>query len=117
MGVPELAAVVGTPLRIEHPAAMRVRPSPSGSPLTGADPGRARQGLAVERTRDGSTVTGRAHGVVELDVGPDDGDAVRVGVLFHRPLAELVRRRVAVLLDRHRRSSGPGPGGSWPATP
>jgi hypothetical protein len=111
VAVPELAALVGTALRIEHPAAMRVRPSPSGSPLTGADPGRARQGLAVERTRDGSTVTGRAHGVVELDVGPDDGDAVRVGVLFHRPLAELVRRRVAVLLDRHRPLQRPRPRG------
>jgi hypothetical protein len=111
VAVPELAALVGTALRIEHPAAMRVRPSPSGSPLTGADPGRARHGLAVERTRDGSTVTGRAHGLVELDVGPDDGDAVRVGVLFHRPLAELVRRRVAVLLDRHRPLQRPRPRG------
>jgi hypothetical protein len=111
VAVPELAALVGTALRIEHPAAMRVRPSPSGSPLTGADPGRARRGLAVERTRDGSAVTGRAHGVVELDVGPEGGDAVRVGVLFHRPLAELVRRRVAVLLDRHRPRQRPRPRG------
>jgi hypothetical protein len=111
VGVPELAAVVGAPLRFEHPAAMRVRPSPSGSPLTGADPGRARRDLAVERTPDGSAVTGWSHGLVELDVGPDDGDAVRVGVLFHRPLAELVRRRVAVLLDRHRPLQRPRPRG------
>jgi hypothetical protein len=111
VGVPELAAVVGTPLRIEHPASMRVCVSPSGSPLTGADPGRARRDLAVERTPDGSAVTGRAHGVVELDVGLDDGDAVRVGLLFHRPLAELVRRRVAVLLDHHRPLQRPRPRG------
>jgi hypothetical protein len=109
--VPELAAVVGTTLRIRHPATMRVRVSPSGVPLTGADPGRARRDLAVEPAPDGSAVTGRAHGVVELDVGPDGGDAVRVGLLFHRPLAELVRRRVAVLLDRHRPRQRPRPRG------
>ena len=50
VAVPELAAVVGTSLRVEHPASMRVRVSPSGSPLTG-----------------------RAHGVVELDGVPADG--------------------------------------------
>ena len=43
--------------------AMGARPSPSGSPLTGANPGRARRDLAVERTPDGSAVTGRAHEV------------------------------------------------------
>ena len=111
MAVPDLAAVVGAPLRIEHPLPMRVRLSPSGSPLTGADPGRIRRDLAVARTPDGSAVTGRAHGVVELDVGPDGGDAVRVGLLFHRPLAELVRRRVAVLLDHHRPLQRPRPRG------
>jgi hypothetical protein len=111
VGVPELAAVVGAALRIEHPATMRVRISPSGSPLTGAEPGRADRGLTVERTPDGSAVTGRAQAVVELDVGADDGDAVRVGLLFHRPLAELVRRRVAVLLDHHRPRQRPRPRG------
>jgi hypothetical protein len=111
VAVPELAAVVGTGLPIEHPATMRVRVSPGGSPLTGADPGRAGQGVAVEPTPDGSAVTGRAHGVVELDVGPDGGDAVRVGLLFHLPLAELVRRRVAVLLDHHRPRHRPRPRG------
>lgn len=111
VAVPDLAAVIGTPLRIEHPPTMRARLSPSGSPLTGADPGRIRRDLAVERTPDGSAVTGRAHGVVELDVGPDGGDAVRVGLLFHRPLAELVRRRVAVLLDHHRPLQRPRPRG------
>ena len=111
VAVPDLAAVIGTPLRIEHPLTMRARLSPSGSPLTGADPGRIRRDLAVERTPDGSAVTGRTHGVVELDVGPDGGDAVRVGLLFHRPLAELVRRRVAVLLDLHRPLQRPRPRG------
>jgi hypothetical protein len=111
VAVPELAALVGTPLPIQHPPAMRVRVSPGGSPLTGADPGRAGRGVAVEPTPDGSAVTGRAHGVVELDVGPDGGDAVRVGLLFHRPLAELVRRRVAVLLDHHRPRQRPRPRG------
>ena len=111
VAAPEVAAVVGTPLRIQHPVTMRVRASPSGSPLTGADPGRIRRDLVVERTPDGSAVTGRAHGVVELDVGPDGGDAVRVGLLFHRPLAELVRRCVAVLLGHHRPLQRPRPRG------
>jgi hypothetical protein len=88
-----------------------------GSPLTGADPARVRRGLAVERTSDGSVVTGWAHGLVELDVGPDDGDAVRVGVLSTGRWPSWCGGAWPSCSTVTARSSGPGPEGSWPATP
>jgi hypothetical protein len=109
--VPTLAAVRGEPLHIEHPATMSVRPSPSGSLLTGADPGDHADHLVVTSTPDGSEITSSAHGLAEMDVGSADGDAVRVGLFFHSPISELVRRRVAVILDHHRPRQRPAPRG------
>ena len=100
--VPKLAAVMAEPLSIEHPPDMLVRPSPSTSPLTGADPGGHHDHMIVTPTPVGSEIRSSVHGLVEIDVGPKDADAVRIGLFFHLPIAELVSRRVAVILDHHR---------------
>jgi hypothetical protein len=99
--VPKLAAVMAEPLSIEHPPGMLVRPSPSTSPLTGADPG-GHDHMIVTPTPVGSEIRSSVHGLVEIDVGPKEADAVRIGLFFHLPIAELVSRRVAVILDHHR---------------
>ncbi len=100
--LPRLAAPVGQSLLIEHPAAMSVRSCPADSLLTGADTGGRSGHLRIEPTPDGSELTSSAHGLVEVEVGTGDADSVRIGLLFHLPLAELVRRRVGVILDHHR---------------
>ena len=100
--VPKLAAVMAEPLSIEHPPGMLVRPSPSTSPLTGADAGGHHDHMIVTPTPVGSEIRSSVHGLVEIDVGPKDADAVRIGLFFHLPIAELVSRRVAVILDHHR---------------
>jgi hypothetical protein len=100
--VPKLVAVVGEQLHIEHPTAMSVQRSPSQSPLTGVQPGGRHEHLAVAPTSYGSAVTSSSHGLVELDVGSRGQEAVRVGVLFHQPLTELVHKRVKIILDHHR---------------
>jgi hypothetical protein len=100
--VPRLATVMAEPLFIEHPPGMSVRPSPSASPLTGADPGGHHDHMIVTPTPVGSEIRSSVHGLMEIDVGPEDAVAVRIGLFFHLPIAELVKRRVAVILDHHR---------------
>lgn len=109
--VPRLASVVGESLVIEHPMTMSVRPSPDETPMTGADPGGRRRHLRVQRRSYGSELRSSTHGLVEVDIGADDEDAVRIGVLFHLPLGDLVRRRVSVILDHHRPAQRPAPRG------
>jgi hypothetical protein len=109
--VPRLSAVVGEPLLIEHPRAMFVRSTPAESLLTGADGGDHQRHLRVERISAGSQLTSSAHGLMEVDVGTGDTDAVRVGVFFHEPVKDLVRRRVGVILDHQRPGHRPAPRG------
>ncbi len=72
ISAPTLAAPVGTPITITTPA-----------------------GPAAKVTSD-------EHRVSHVDVRHVDGRLSRVAVLHHTPLRELVRRRVRVILDRHR---------------
>jgi hypothetical protein len=109
--VPRLSAVVGEPLLIEHPRAMVVRSTPAESLLTGADGGDHQRHLRVEHISAGSQLTSSAHGLMEVDVGTGDTDAVRVGVFFHEPVKDLVRRRVGVILDHQRPGHRPAPRG------
>ena len=67
--------------------------------------------MIVTPTPVGSEIRSSVHGLVEIDVGPKDADAVRIGLFFHLPIAELVSRRVAVILDHHRPRQRPAPRG------
>jgi len=86
---PRLAAPLGQPLVIEHPAATQWTATP-------VEPATVRRPAA-----DRIEILADEPGVRHLDL--DDGPRrMRIALLFHRPLPETVQRRAAAILARHR---------------
>lgn len=73
--------------------------APIGEPITvrGSDSVRASAGVVVARGAEGATVTSEASGVRYIEIGRS-----QAAVLFHRPVRDIVTRRIGFIIERQR---------------